>query len=438
MRKLPPLRWWLVATVFLASVLNYLDRQTLSILAPTIQKDLQISDSAYAGVVNLFLIAYTVAYLFSGRLTDRLGTRRSMALFVGWWSIANMLTGLARSVTSLGAFRFLLGLGEAGNYTVGPKVVSEWFPARERGVAIGLYTLGATIGATIAPVIVVHLAALHSWQGAFVITGALGLLWMVPWLLLYHPPETHPRLSAEERTALLREKEEKKAENAPAVPEGALWRAVLSRRDVWALMLARMLTDPVWYFYQFWLAKYLHADRGLEQNQLGITWVVFLAADIGTLAGGFVSGRLIKRGQSPMAARMTIMGLCACFLPLSPLVAYAPSVPISLGIAMLMVLGHMTWLINLSALVVDRIPRPIVATAFGVIAAGSTLGGIGMNAVVGWLVTNHSYTTWFVLAAFLHPVAYLLLRTFRVQSAATDTERSATLPSASPAPSTAS
>ena len=185
MKQFSAMRWWLVGALFLASVLNYLDRQTLSILAPTIQKDLQISDKEYGGIVSLFLAAYTLAYIFSGRLTDKFGTRLSLALFVGWWSLANILTGWARSLVSLGTCRFLLGLGEAGNYTVGPKVVSEWFPAKERGVAIGLYTLGAAIGATIAPIIVVHLATQYSWRAAFMTTGALGLLWLVPWLLLY-------------------------------------------------------------------------------------------------------------------------------------------------------------------------------------------------------------------------------------------------------------
>ena len=421
MRKLHNLRWRLVSILFLASVLNYLDRQTLSILAPSIQADLRISDSAYAGIVNLFLAAYTVAYLFSGRLTDKLGTRTSMALFVGWWSVANMLTGLARSAASLGACRFLLGLGEAGNYTVGPKVVSEWFPARERGIAIGIYTLGATIGATIAPGIVIALAGVSSWRTAFVVTGALGLLWLIPWLLLYAPSERHPRITDAERQMLADSRREDSGgdpntpitsaikEDRADVSESNLWRAVFSRRDVWALMAARMLTDPVWYFYQFWLAKYLTADRGVTQQGLGITWVVFLAADVGTLAGGLLSGRLIRRGKAPAAARMVVMGACACLLPLSPLVAVAPSVAACLGVAMLMVVSHLTWLINLSALVVDRIPQRIVATAFGVIAAGSTLGGICMNSFVGWLVTNHTYTVWFVIAAFLHPVAWLLL-----------------------------
>lgn len=426
-RRLPNLRWGLALILFFASVLNYLDRQALSILAPTIQKDLHLTDARYAAINNLFLIAYTASYLFSGRLVERWGIRRSMTLFVGWWSVANMLTGLARAFGGLGICRALLGLGEAGNYTVGPKVVSEWFPPRERGVAIGLYSMGAAIGATIAPPIILWLAYSRSWQTAFVVTGALGFVWLLPWLIFYYPPATHPHLTAEQREAVTEAASEATTEGAPAVagdvPVRNAYLTILSRKDVWALTLARLLTDPAWYFYQSWLAKYLHSDRGLPQEKLGITWVVFLAADAGTLIGGILSGWLIRSGRTPPAARMTVMAVCACLMPLSPLVALAPSVPLCLAVAMLMVFSHLTWLINLSALVVDRLPKSIVATAFGVIAAGSTVGGILMNSFVGWLVTNHSYTDWFIVMAFLHPVAWLLLRVFGVHRAPTADER---------------
>ncbi len=184
------LRWALVGLLFLASVLNYVDRQTLAILAPTIQKDLGMTDPEYAAVNNFFLVAYTISYLVSGRLTDKLGPRKALALYISFWSVANMLTGLARSLASLSAFRFLLGLGEAGNWTTAPKLVSEWFTAKERGLAVGIYTLGATIGATIAPPLILWLASTGHWQNAFFATGAAGLLWLIPWLLVYRnaPP----------------------------------------------------------------------------------------------------------------------------------------------------------------------------------------------------------------------------------------------------------
>lgn len=408
--NLPRLRWCVAALLFGAAVLNYVDRQALSLLAPTIQRDLGLDDQAYANVVNAFLVAYTLAYLFSGFVVDRLGARVSLSLFVVWWSVANMFTAFARSAVSLGMFRFLLGLGEAGNWLAAPKTVARWFPARERGLAIGLYTLGATIGATIAPFLVIHLAKNWGWQGAFVVTGALGLVWVVPWLWIARDPEKNPLVTAAQRDAL-RQALQQDAAVSSHREEAWSWREALRRSSVWRLMLARLLTDPVWYFYQFWFAKYLFAERAISQEQLSITWVVFLAADIGTLAGGWFSGLFIKRGATPGKARLRVMLLCAVVVPLSPFVPFVDSMAMVLAIGVLVVLAHMAWLINLSALVVDSVPEKSLGLVFGLVAAGSSLGGIMMNKAVGWIVQAHDYTWCFVAMAFVHPVAWLLLRT---------------------------
>lgn len=398
--------------LLLASALNYLDRQTLSILAPTIQKELHASDRDYAFVVNLFLIAYTMATLFSGRVVDRLGVRLSLALFVGWWSIANVLTGFARSLTALGIFRFMLGIGESGNWTAAPKAVSHWFPAKERSLAIGIYTLGATIGATMAPVLIVKIASIHGWQMAFVATGSAGLVWLIPWLWLYRRPSEHQRLSDTEREHIgAGNSESTPAEQAPEAPEG--WVTVLSRGDVWLLMLARLLTDPVWYFYQFWFAKYLFGERGVSQTGLSITFVIFLAADLGAIGGGWLSGRLINARRSSPQSRRLVMTAAACVMPLSIFVPQVGMLSVLLAIGMMIAFAHMAWLINLSALVVDVIPQRSLATTFGVIAAGSALGGIVMNWAVGSLVTYHSYDPAFLVMAGLHPLALLLLHRLR-------------------------
>lgn len=400
-------RWGVAGMLFLAAILNYIDRQTLSILAPTIQQDLGLSEADYGHVANLFLATYTVSLLVSGRLVDRIGARWGMALFVTWWSCANMLTGLARSFFSLGICRALLGFGEAGNWPSSTKVVAETFPASQRGVAIGFYTMGATLGATIAPVLVIVIASRFGWQGAFVATGALGLLWVAPWLVLYRRPQ---ELAAVSSSEIVCEAE------PPEVSEWQRWGQVLRRRDVWLLLLGRMLTDPVWFFYQFWFAKYLFASRGLAQESLGITWVIFLAADIGSLGGGVLSAVLIRRGTAAPAARLWAMLLCAAVLPLSPLVALSPSLYFALGFAMLGVLAHLAWLANISALLVDVIPQRLVATAFGVVAAGSALGGMAMNEAVAYLVQHHSYDYWFFVMAGLHPIAWLILWGGRVHA----------------------
>ena len=408
MPRIPHLRWWIVALIFFASVLNYIDRQALSILAPTIQKDLALSNEDYASVLNWFLIAYTVALIASGKIVDRFGVRFSLALFVGWWSISNILTGFARSAASLGACRFLLGLGEAGNWTAAPKAVSEWFPARERALAIGIYTLGATVGATLAPVLIVGLASWHSWQAAFIVTGSAGLVWLIPWLWLYRRPSEHPRLSAAERTLIESGQAADQAAAAAAAPDWGKWHRVLLRREVLLLIFARMLTDPVWYFFQFWFAKNLYDARGLYQKSHSVTRVVYLAADIGVLSGGWLSGLLIKRGTAPVRSRLWIMLACAVLVPLGAVIPHVDALWLVLAFGMVAVLAHLAWLINLSALVVDLVPRGSLAFAFGVIAAGSSLGGLMMNKAVGSLVTNTSYDPAFGFMLLLHPLAWLL------------------------------
>lgn len=408
MTKIPHLRWWIVAMIFFASVLNYVDRQTLSILAPTVQKDLALTNEDYANVANLFLVAYTIASLLSGKLVDKLGVRVSLAIFVGWWSVANLLTGFARSFGTLGACRFLLGLGEAGNWTAAPKAVAEWFPARERGIAIGIYTLGATLGATIAPLLVVGIATRYGWQAAFMITGVAGLLWLLPWLWLYRRPAEHPRLTDAERT-LLAADSPSAATSTDSAPGWGKWHQLFARREIWLLIFGRMLTDPIWYFFQFWFAKYLYDSRGLDQKQLTVTWVVYLAADIGVLSGGLLSGLLIKRGSAPATGRLRVMLGCAFLVPLAALIPHADSLTLVLTLGMIAIFAHLAWLVNLSALVVDIVPRPSLGFAFGIVATGSSLGGMMMNKAVGSLVTNTSYDPAFSFMLLLHPLAWLLL-----------------------------
>lgn len=448
MGKIPHLRWWIAVLLFGAAVLNYVDRQTLSALAPTIQRDLAMDDRAYANVVNLFLVAYTIAYLVSGRLTDALGTRRGMAVFVCWWSLSNALTAAASGVRSLGAFRFALGLGEAGVWPAASKAVSEWFPARERALAIGFYTMGATIGATIAPYLVIPLAESTfsggfawlgnvlgpgaGWRLAFILTGLAGLIWLLPWWLLYRRPQDSTRISETERRLILEGDDATATDSDPAWS----WREIFRSRIVWSLLLARLITDPVWYFFQFWFAKYLHAERGLEQRQLTITWIIYAAAAAGSLLGGWLSGWRIRKGTTPVASRLQVMLGCAILLPLAALIGSAAGLPVVMTLAAVTVMAALAWLINLTALVVDLVPRHSLGSVFGVVAAGSTLGGLIMNFLVAAMVTQSAtspagfldravqfvagpllagvqgqgYGRWFLVMAFLHPCAWLLLR----------------------------
>jgi ACS family hexuronate transporter-like MFS transporter len=422
-RTIPNLRWWIVGLLFLSTVINYVDRQTLSILARTIQNDLGMDDAGYADVVQAFLLAYTVAYLLAGRITDWLGTRLSMAAFVAWWSVANVLTAFAASAFSLGAFRFLLGLGEPGNYTAAPKAVTEWFAPRERALAVGVYTAGATIGATIAPPLIAFLAFRYGWRGAFVVTGLAGLLWLVPWLWLYRAPREHPRVRPEELARL--EPADLQADLQPdpaaaAAPRGAprrgatrqavAWGPLLRRRETWLLTLARLVTDPVWYFYLFWFPKYLTDARGLPLARMAaLAWLVYLAADAGSIVGGWTSGALVRRGLAPVAARKRVMAGAALLLPLSLGVPFAPTLSAALAFACVAGFAHLAWQVTLSTLITDLYPQRAVATVFGVIAAGSGLGGLLSTRLVGYLVTEHSYTPVFVGMGLLHPAALALV-----------------------------
>lgn len=415
--KIPGLRWWIIGLLFLGSVNNYLDRQTLSILAPTIQKDLSISDAQYGTVANLFLVAYGVAFLISGRVADRLGTRLSLLIFMTWWSVASMFTATARSVFSLGFWRFMLGAGEAGHYTTSPKVVSEWFPPKERGMAVAIYSVGATVGATIAPVLIVLLHEKWGWQATFLIIGLSGFLVVAPWYLFFYHPTQSPFLTQRERDLILSEGATVAAgSSTPKTKpsEWALWREVLSRREVWLLLVARALASPLWFFYAFWYPKYLYSERHLSQSQLAVTWVIYLAADIGTLAGGFFSDLLIKRGLAPAGARMWVLLGCAALIPLSILIPSMPSAGLDVAISTVVVMAGMGWVVTAGTLVVDLIPQRLVATAFGVVATGSTLGAVAMNEVVKRLASAGHYHTWFLIMGLIHPLVWLLLWTTKV------------------------
>ncbi|MCD0472588.1 MFS transporter [Flavobacterium sp. JAS] len=461
--KIKGMRWWIIVLLFVAAVLNYVDRQTLSALAPTIQLDLDMDDQEYANVINIFLIAYTIAYLISGRVADKIGTRASLFFFVAWWSVFNMLTAAARGVNSLSFYRFGLGLGEAGIWPAASKAVSEWFPAKERALAIGLYTMGATVGATIAPYIVIPLATYNyveiipnianwlgngqGWRIAFILTGLAGLVWLIPWLIIYRQPEKSKLITTSELTMLQTASRAEDGESSERVNPWS-WKQVLSFRGTWLLLLARLITDPVWYFYQFWFPKYLSSDRNLTQEQLKITWVIYAAAGVGSLLGGFISGKIVKKGVMPVASRMWVMLVCALLMPLSAFIASATDLNMSLILTLLTVIGALAWLINISSLVVDIVPKHSLGTVFSVVAAGSTVGGIIMNMIVASMVTGPSnkpagfldkafdmlldpvlnavqgqgYAQWFLIMAFLHPIAWLLLKFGGIYKISTNTK----------------
>jgi ACS family hexuronate transporter-like MFS transporter len=378
------LPWVILTLLFLATVLNYVDRQTLSILAPTVQQDLKIDDIAYSRIVQAFLIAYTAAYLLAGWVTDKLGAKITLALFLAWWSLANMATGWVRGATELGFVRAMLGIGEPGIYTAGPKAIQEHFAPEKRGFAFGIFTSGAMVGATLAPPLIGGVALTWGWRSAFILSGGLGFVLLAAWLLLY------PRSTRE------------KAADAEPVQ----WMKILNDPSVWGLAASRMLSDPVWYFYLFWFPKYLTDERGMSLLAVAKSaWVVYLAADIGSVGGGWISGRLIRRGVSPAKSRLLAMSGAALLSPLGVLIAFHPSIHAALAIGALVAFAHLVLQINVSTLIIDTYPKQVVATVFGVIAAGSGLGGIFSTGLVGHLVAGGSYDIVFFLMGVLHPLS---------------------------------
>lgn len=385
-------RWQILGLLFLIALINYFDRQSLSVVAPRLQAELHLSDVAYGHIVSLFLAASAIAYATSGFLCDLTGTRWGMTIFVAWWSMAEAMTAFCRTAMQLSLARFCLGLGEPGLWVAAPKAVGESFPARDRGLAIGVYTMGATAGAVVAVPIITGVTAHWPWKTIFWLDGLAGLLWIPLWLWIYRSrPVTRNQ----------------------AIPSLNARRAIsqiLSQSKTWRLLIARALTDPVWYFFLFWFPKYLFSIRHLSPAALGrIGWIVYLGAGTGTLLGGLLSGHLIRIGSIPTRAYRTAMLLAALLVPVSPLAALISNTSLAIVIAAIVALAHMAWLVNLTATVVDVFSPQLVGRAAGLIAAGSALGGMLSSELVAGTIVRVGYTPIFCTMAFLHPIALLIL-----------------------------
>lgn len=403
--QVPHLRWWIAGLLFLSTVINYIDRQTLSVVSPILTKEFNLSPSEYANVLTAFLAAYTVMYVGSGFLVDRFGTRRALAGFMVWWSLANMAHAMVRGIWSLAAFRTLLGAGESGNFMAAFKAVSEWYPAKERAFVNGLINAGASVGAIIAPPVVTWIAIQYGWRVAFVVTGALGFVWLIFWLILYYTPDQHPYLTPAERAIVMED-------NSPAtLASKPPWHELLRYPQTWGLLAARFLSDPVWWFYLFWLPKYMVENRGFTVMEMGmLAWLPYVTADIGALCGGWLSGRLVARGESPITARFRWMLPFAAMMPLSVAVNYVGSRGAALAIICLVTFAHMGWKTNQATLTNDIFPKHIIGTVSGMLAFGNGLGGTLFTWGTGHVVQWFGYEAIFVVMGILHPISYLILR----------------------------
>lgn len=370
-------RWVLIGLAFFATAINYLDRQALSVAAPVILQQFHISNLQYSYIIFSFLLAYTIMNGCSGILIDRLGTRIGYALCMAWWSTSAILHVFAKGPISFGVYRFLLGMGEAGNWPAAVKVVAEWFPARERPLASGLFNSGSAIGAIGAPPLIAFTLIRYGWPAAFLLVGSCGLLWLCLWFALYRTPKAPIEVRALSKPSISR---------------------LLHLRFVWSFTLAKMFIDPAWYFYIFWFPEYLSHARHFEMQAIGrYAWVPFAVAGAGNALGGLLSKELLRRGLSISAARKTAVTITAFMMTFAVPAVLVLSPRLSIAFISIAMAGYTGSASTMLALPSDVFPAHIVASVYGLASMGSGFGGMLFTLLTGWIVEHYSYTPVFVL-----------------------------------------
>lgn len=401
-------RWLIVGWLTLSTILNLIDRQTLSILAPLLRDKFHLSLRDYSNVVSAFLFSYTVMYAVGGGLVDRVGERVGMTACILWWSVCTMLTSLAQGLWSLGIIRFLLGIGEPANYPAALRACTRWFPKAERGLPIALFSSGSAVGNVIAPPLIAGLTLWFGWRSAFILPGALGLIWTVIWLWLYRVPEQHPGVSPEELAYI--QNGSLAAAAAPDDSSEQRWIDLLKNRNVLGLVLARFVSDPVWYFYLFWIPEYLKRERGFSLADIGLyAWMPFVAGALGGMIGGTASDKLIHTGLKPAVARTRVLYLSAAIAPLGMLTSQVHSAAMAIVLIAVMAFVVYSWFINTAALIPDLFSEKVVGSVLGLMGTAGSGGGILFAQLVGFLLSRYSYAIVFVLAGSMHLLASLIL-----------------------------
>ncbi len=415
--KIRHLRWWLCGLMFAATGLSFLDRQVLSVVAPVLTDEFHMNNEQYSYVTTGFLASYAIAFFLAGRIMDVVGTRVGMALSVGLWSIASALHAAAQSAMQLGVFRFFLGAGEGGAFPGVTKGATEWFPRRERALAIGIAIGGSALGGVVAPPMTVWLVGLMGWRGAFLATGLIGATWIALWWVFFHTPATSPFITDEERALILSEPAAAGADPGEAAPPPSV-AELLRRRDVWGLALIRFLVDPVFYFYMFWIPKYLAQERGLSLDAIGrLTWIPFLALGISNILGGWLSDRLIAAGVAAGKARKGVMAAAAMLTVASSAAAFAGSAPAAVAIMALLMFAHGFWITNYVTLISEIHHKNAVATVMGLTGMVGTVGGMLANTTIGWVADRYTFLPIWIASGCMYPLALgVLLWTVRSRS----------------------
>jgi len=403
--KIPSLRWIIIGLIFLATVINYIDRQTLSVLKTAVSRDLGLSNADYAAIQNSFLLLYGVSQMISGRLYDRIGSRLGFVFSLVVWSVAAIAHAFARTAAQFQLFRGVLGFGEAGNWPGAAKVVGEWFPIRERALGMGIFNAGASLGGALSPPIIAWLALAYGWRSTFIVTGLLGFGWLLLWLLIFAVPDRHPWLTEKERAYIL---SDRPAGAGPEIDWRPGWGTLLGYRQTWAIVIGRFITDPIWWLYIFWMPSYFQEARGFSLQQIGWSaWLPFLCAGIGAVAGGWASGFLIQRGWTVDRARKTVMAVGALLMPAGILAIRVENPYSALLLMGLVLFGFQVWINNLQTLPSDFFPRSAVGSVFGLGGTAAAIASLLYNWGTGRVVDAWGYTPVFVVAGILGPLGLM-------------------------------
>ena len=392
-------RWWIVWTLFFSTVINYISRQTFSLLVPVISAQYHLTNADLGKIFAAFQVSYAVTWLLGGIFLDAVGTRLGLALAVGFWSVVNIFTGFASSVFGFAFFRFLLGIGEGFNWPGASKTVAEWFPSQERSLAVAIFDSGSSVGGAVAALSIPLIAIEFGWRSAFVFSGAIGFVWLLMWLRVYHLLDDHPRVTPEE-VALIRAGQDVPV--ASAQRGVARWLNLAGNRNVWGIVLGRALTDPIWWFYIAWLPKYLSDARGFSLQRIAIfAWMPFIAADLGNFTGGLISGYCIRRGMPVVRARIWV-----CVFSCLPILAGIPaasahSVYTALGLICFALWGYASWSTMGLTLPSDLFPQDVVATVTGLSGLAAGLVGAVFTIAVGFLVDRFSFGPAFLVAGLM-------------------------------------
>ena len=400
-------RWTICALIFFATTINYVDRQVIGILAPTLQRDLHWSETNYASITQAFSLAYAMGFLGAGRFLDRVGVKKGYAAAIVWWSVAAMSAAFARTVIGFSLARAALGLGESGNFPAAIKATAEWFPKKERALATGIFNAGTNVGAIVAPLSVPFIALEWGWRWAFIATGALGFIWLVLWWIVYETPERNKRLRQEEFAYIRSDPIER---DAPVSYLG-----ILRHRQTWAFVFGKMMTDPVWWFYLFWLPKFLDTRFGVQLAGVAAPLVViYLIADVGSVGGGWMSGFLIKRGATVNRGRKTAMGIAALIIVPTMLAPKAPTLWTAVAIVGVAAAAHQWWSCNMFTMSSDMFPRRAVATVVGLGGFAGAMGGVAFQGLIGRILQKDptAYSEIFVFCGLAYVAALLVIHLF--------------------------